>query len=712
MKRINQGMEAFLNWAENNIVMAAIRRGMVLTMPILLISAMSNAMINLPIGAYQKFLTEFAGGRMFDALNGISNATNGMITLVMIITISYSFGAEAGYKYKIIYTVCAVCSFVVYSTEYGEKPSFNSFSATWMFTGMCVTLISCGLLYLIYTLFAKQIQKMYAEGVDSYYQSAMSAILPVGVIIIIFLLLNLLVTGLGSDLNFQNINKLIFTSLFSHTGLGLGGVLLYVFLIHFLWFFGIHGDNVLFVVTYMYIIPTGNLNRLLAAAGQVPTEIFSNSFFNYFMLMGGTGATLCLVFAIFIVSRKANNKRLAKISVFPALFNINEPMLWGFPIILNPYMLVPFLAAPIAIVLFSALMMKLGIVPLAIYDGGWTLPVFFSGYKTTGSIMGALLQAVNLVIGTAIYIPFVKKYEERQTRTLKDSINQLSRKVMAGEESEVPVTLLSGNDRLSSVAGMLVEDLRHAMKNGEVQLYYQPQIRHDSTVLGAEALLRWNHPALEDYVYPPLVIELAKEAGYLDELGLHIIEEAVKALSIFSKKTKKPIKISVNISAAQLENPQFCDNVIGIMNRYDIGDSKLAIEITEQISLSASAVITNRIDRLHDMGIEFIMDDFGMGHSSIIYLKNNKFSYVKLDGSIVKDLMGNERIGNIIDSIKQLSQSLGFDIIAEYVEEQEQRDRLEELGCHIYQGWLYSKAINIGEFEMFLHEYGALKGDL
>lgn len=707
--RKRKALEAILNWMETNVVMQAFRRGLALTIPVLMVGCFASALLWLPIGPYNEFITTFFGGKIAQVLTWIVSSTNNILALVLIVCISYAYASEVDKKRIIMYPVCSLCSYLAFVHTSNSATDLGVFHITWLFTATVITLVSCGLLHFLFKKCGKLIQKLYAEGADSFYQLAVSAIIPVFLIVVLFALINMGVQMLGGQTNFQNIGTIVCDGIFKLVGNSMAGALLFVLLLNLFWFFGLHGGNILVPVTYAYFVPGMILNAELIAGGNAPTQMFTTSFFDHFVMLGGCGATLCLLFAIFIAAKKTNNRRIAKISIFPAILNINELVIWGFPVILNPIMLVPFVFAPVVIMLFTTLVMHLGLVPIAATNVVWTAPIIFSGVKATGSIAGGILQIINIVIGTAIYIPFVRISERRQTKIMKESISLLQNKVMEGEAAGAPVYLLECDGRLSSIAKMLIEDLHYAMKQHCVELHYQPQIRNDGTILGAEALLRWKHPVMDDYIYPPLIIQLAKEDGYLDYLGLWIIEDAAQTLEQLSTKTREPLKISVNISPCQLESATFCDDVLKILNKYDFGTGKLAIEITEQVSLSTSPIIAKRIDRLRAAGIQFIMDDFGMGHSSMMYLKNNDFAYVKLDGSMVKELLENNRISDIIISIKKLSESLNFEIIAEYVEMQEQRDKLEELGCNIYQGWLYSKAIKKDDFEDFLQEYNAIE---
>lgn len=708
MKKGNAVVETILNWTETNSILLAIRRGLALSIPVIMAGSFANGLLQFPLASYQKGLTTLFQGAVHNFLQAISAATNNILSLLLILTISYAYANETDKKRTILYPICSLSSYLAFVYSQPEPLASAIFNYSWMFTALITTIVSCVLLKFFFQKCKKIIQKLYSEGADSYYQTAISAIFPVLSTIMVFGAANLVFTIFIGNTNLLHMEKTLSNMFFSHVGNSLAGAVLFVIFNDIFWFFGMHGGNILSEVNVQFFSKGTFLNQDLAGAGLAPTEMFTNPFFNSFVMLGGCGATICLLLAVLFVSTKPNNQRLAKISVFPAILNINEPLVLGFPIIFNPIMLIPFLAAPLAMLFVSTLFMKLGLVPYAIYDVNWTTPIIFSGIKTTGSLTGGLLQILNIGIGTAIYIPFVRISESRQTLLLKKSIHDLKRKIIKGEEAGIPATLMDGSGHLSSVAAMLTDDLHYALKHGEVSLYYQPQLYKDGSILGAEALLRWKHPVLEEFVYPPLVIELAKEDNYLNRLTLYLVEDAAKTLSNLSAKSVNPLKISINISPSQLEDPVFCDNVLSIIDKYDFKKGKLAMEITEQISLSATPVVNKCMERLKSAGILFIMDDFGMGHSSMMYLKSNQFSYVKLDGGMIQDLLQNKRIQDIITSIKQLSESLDFEIIAEYVEHKEQQQVLEELGCNIYQGYLYSKAIQKEEFEIFLREHGEL----
>lgn len=182
---------------------------------------------------------------------------------------------------------------------------------------------------------------------------------------------------------------------------------------------------------------------------------------------------------------------------------------------------------------------------------------------------------------------------------------------------------------------MLASDLHYAARHGGIELYYQPQMKADGTPFGGEALLRWKHPSA-GFLYPPLVIALAREDHFLDELGLLLIEQACRDFKRLEEACPVPLDISVNITPDQLNRPDFTGEVQKRLRAYRIPKGRLGFEITEQVALSSSTAVHQRLLELREMGLQVIMDDFGMGHGSMAYLQNAEFSIVKLDGSLVR----------------------------------------------------------------------------
>lgn len=175
------------------------------------------------------------------------------------------------------------------------------------------------------------------------------------------------------------------------------------------------------------------------------------------------------------------------------------------------------------------------------------------------------------------------------------------------------------------------------------------------------------------------------------------------------KEIAAPLEISFNITPDRLSDDRFVDQLREQQAQLDFGPHHLGVEITEQVALSSTDEMDKRLQVLRDCGLALIMDDFGMGHSSMLYLQNQPFQMVKLDGKLVRSLMENDRSSSIIASIAELSATLDFELLAEFVETAEQRERLAALGCRLYQGYLYSPALPLDEFMAFAAKYTAVQ---
>ncbi|HCQ6083786.1 TPA: PTS sugar transporter subunit IIC/EAL domain-containing protein [Clostridioides difficile] len=687
---------------EDNKILYSIKQGMILAIPAIMTGSTALVILNLPIKAYQEYLSGLFNGEVTNILNFINDSTLGIISLIILLTISYSYGKIYGSKYTVLVPIVAMCSFLVFSHGNELNSYIEIFKTKWLFTSIIVSMTSSVLFVKLTESFVTSV-KFHTEGADADFNMVVSAIVPFIIVVFLFSIFRVVMISLIGSSNFQDIFYNLFSNVFNKMGTNLMSALLFIFLMHFMWFFGIHGSNVLDTVAKNLFENSMAININLVNNNQLPTEIFTKTFFDTMVLLGGCGSLLCLVIAIFLSEKCINVRKLAKIASIPALFNINEMLVFGIPIVFNYIMFVPFVITPIILTITSYVAMSTGIVPCTVSAVEWTSPIFLSGYMSTGSIRGSLLQVFNLCVGVMIYIPFIKMSQNRYTYMFKNNIENLTNLLKRYELTGEQPNLLNHNGKIGSISKMLASDLKFAMKRGEIELFYQPQVNYNGNVVGAEGLLRWKH-SIGGFIYPPLVIILAKEEGFLDELGEYIINKACIDLKKSEKLLRNPVKFSVNISPDQLDDPKLPEQIKNIISSNDINPNMLGIEITEQIALSGSQIIIERINAIHNLGIKLIMDDFGMGHSSLIYLQNNNFDIVKLDGSLVKEILTNKRSSEIIMTIVNLSKNLDFDIVVEYVENIDQRDKLYGLGCEIYQGYYYSKAIPFEEFVEYANQ--------
>lgn len=680
-----------------SVCIGAIKQGLMLAIPFLILGSFALLFKSFPIAIYQDALNSILGGRINTVLTIIYNSSLGSIALVLMITISLSYGKMINKDEAFFYPVTAIISYLVYCG--GLQKEIYIFQSEWVFTAMCITLLVCTLLKKGMQM-VSHFERLHTAGANYIFNKAIQSIFPIVVIILIFSISGETIRYLTGQTNIVNFGSYIFIYIFDMLGRGLIGTLLYVFFVHFLWFFGVHGTNALDMVAKQLFEPSIEINKALMNQGQLPTELFSKTFLDTFVFIGGCGAALCLVLALFIGAKKGNNKKLAKVASFTVFFNINELVIFGLPVIFNPIMLIPFVLTPMVLTIISSFAIQFGLVPYIIHSVEWTVPIGLSGYQATGSIAGSVLQVVNLIIGTMIYIPFVKYNEERQSKAFEQSIKAIESDMFDGENNGTIPLFLSERYKYHFQAKTLAMDLYNAMHLDQLELYYQAQMTYENHIYGVEALLRWQHPVI-GFISPPLMISLADQGGYLDELGLYIIEKACKDAMKIDKR-KIDINLSINISPRQLENKQFVDNTVEIINRYPLQHVQLVFEVTERVLLITNNTIINRILELRDHGIKLSMDDFGMGHSSMTYLQKNVFDEVKLDGTLVSQLQKNERTKEIVASITQMADRLHFNVVAEYVERKEQIAILKSIGCYIYQGYYFAKPQPLDEFLKFM----------
>lgn len=248
----------------------------------------------------------------------------------------------------------------------------------------------------------------------------------------------------------------------------------------------------------------------------------------------------------------------------------------------------------------------------------------------------------------------------------------------------------------------LEQDLYHALSQGEFFLVYQPQV-HISTrrVVGVEALLRWRHPEL-GIISPNTFIPIAEESGLLHDIGLWVIEQAVAQLRIWHDMGLKDLRVGANVSMSQLIHPDFSDRVLQIIQEADVPPENLELELTESIAMFPEALVHQHLPRLHEAGLRLAMDDFGMGHSSLSYLKHFSLDTVKLDKVISSDILQSDTSLAVVRSVQQLCDSIGLDTVVEYIEQPEQLPVLEELGCNVVQGYVFSPPLPEPECTSFL----------
>ncbi|WP_445682507.1 putative bifunctional diguanylate cyclase/phosphodiesterase [Radicibacter daui] len=251
----------------------------------------------------------------------------------------------------------------------------------------------------------------------------------------------------------------------------------------------------------------------------------------------------------------------------------------------------------------------------------------------------------------------------------------------------------------------LENDLRQAIARGQFYLHYQPQVDASGRITGAEALLRWQHPARGN-ISPLEFIPLAEETGLIVPIGNWVLREACAQLAAWAKAPEtEPLSLAVNVSASQFRQPDFVQQVKSILSLSGARPSRLKLELTESVLADDVEDIAARMQSLKDLGIRWSLDDFGTGYSSLASLKQFPLDQIKIDRSFVQDFLTDRHSKAIIDTIIQLSRDLGFSLLAEGVETEAQFVALNAAGCVAYQGYFFGRPGEIGALESLLESF-------
>lgn len=680
-----------------NLMVRCIRESLISIIPVLIIGAFALVGKSLPIQAYQNFITTFCGGVVASLLSCVYQTTFGILSVYMVFSLSGNYAKlKFTHGFKMGAQFCALACFLVF-VGFGNMDTFG-LSALGP-NGMFIAIV-CGIyatyLYDVVSRRAPFLHKLYNNGLDSHFRGILDAIVPTMVVVWIFAIINYVISDLASVNCVQEFFELILSHIFVADDNSFVVTLMFILVEHIFWFCGVHGANVLNTVKEDVFVAALQSNIDAVAAGQQATEIFTSTFIDSFVLMGGCGATWALIIALIVFGKRRNNKLLSKFAAVTTLFNVNEIMVFGFPIAFNTFFLVPFILIPVVLMIVSYGAMALGLVPLPCYTIEWTTPIFISGYLSTGSVAGVILQAVNLLIAVMIYRPFVIKHDEFMLKNLKERVSNLEDYLKECERDNIDVELLGNSAKYGSTAKILAEDLRMWMSGDGVNVLYQVQADNKGDIIGAEALLKWKHPVYGT-MYPPLYVKLAHETGCLMELETSVFKKVMEDYPKLNSWFKGDWHISVNVTGITIQTKTFEEFLTKLAKEYPDKVSNIIIEITEQTAFRVDEEFLNRINRIKKLGYSFAIDDFTMGNTSIKYLQSDIFSLLKLDGNISKDVLRNERSKEIVASIASLTKDMGIDVLAEFVETEEQRKMLCELGCTYYQGYLYGKAVPLNE---------------
>jgi diguanylate cyclase (GGDEF)-like protein len=265
--------------------------------------------------------------------------------------------------------------------------------------------------------------------------------------------------------------------------------------------------------------------------------------------------------------------------------------------------------------------------------------------------------------------------------------------------------------RLQAISRMEIEEhLRDAIKNHELELYYQP-IQHlmSNRIVGFEALIRWNHPTY-GMLYPAEFLAVAEETGLSLPIGQWSLTEACKQVKKWQREcdTINDIYISINVSARQFAHPDLISEISKVLHHTNVDPKNIRLEITETTLIEYTTAVEQKFKQLRELGVDLAIDDFGTGYSSLSYLKNIPAQCLKIDQSFIRELGQHKRASDLVKAMIELATDLNLEVIAEGIESPEQLEALKRLSCTYGQGFLLSLPLNTDSVEQLLREHSYL----
>lgn len=248
---------------------------------------------------------------------------------------------------------------------------------------------------------------------------------------------------------------------------------------------------------------------------------------------------------------------------------------------------------------------------------------------------------------------------------------------------------------------VLENDLRRAIQDQQLHLVLQSQIRHGEELVGAEALLRWQHPD-KGFISPAEFIPIAEQSDLIVEIGDWVLDHACGILALWQTlPSLQQATLSINVSERQMRQHDFVEKVLHAIERHQIRAEQLKLEITEGAVMQNLTDCAEKMERLRKYGIRFSMDDFGTGYSSLSNIRALPLSQLKIDRSFIQDMLEDESNLKLTQTIITMGWVLGLDIIAEGVEEKDQQHALRDIGCTQIQGYLFSKPLLPADFQHY-----------
>ena len=592
-----------------SMIAGTIKRSLAIVIPILFIGSFTVLLNGFPVQAYQDFLDSFLGGALRNIILTIQNATVGILAIYITIALNFSYmkQIETGQRLVVRFGSLLGCltGFFILVGFFSGEPNFSLLSGQGVFSAMVAGLAGSALFYRFEKLFVRK-KMLLVDGADSGFNAALQMILPFFCVTLCFAIANYLIMVCFHVQSVQHLFMKAMDMIFLKMQRSYSSGLLFTTLISGMWWFGIHGNNVLDQVA----------EEMFTAI--IPGEIVSKSFIDTFVNMGGTGCTIGLLLAMLVFGKRSSTKKLFGMALVPGVFNIGELVVFGFPVIYNPMMAVPFILAPVLTYTNAYLLTMAGFVPPVTNEVVWTTPALMSGYLATGSARGLVVQLLNILISAACYAPFVIRSEKRSLQEFSsDEMKKLVDLCRNSEETGEEVVLIESEGIVGKFAKHLAVDLEVSLtrfspdrKNDAAEnplsVDYLEQYDDQGNCTGAKAFPEWGHKRYGT-VYQPLVLRIAKESGNLYELETNVLERAIRDSEDFRKQYGAEFQMSVKVSAPTLCDKRFVPFLQKAADEYRLKAGNICIELAEKPGSIEREEIQELTETIRVFGYTFYM---------------------------------------------------------------------------------------------------------
>ncbi|HDY7633424.1 TPA: PTS sugar transporter subunit IIC/EAL domain-containing protein [Vibrio vulnificus] len=653
----------------------AIREGMIWLIPCLMLSAFA---------LFFASMGEFVGGGRsgwINALYDVHNAIASFFPYLMTATISYVLAMQ----WKLARPPMALLSIIFLLIVGHVVPADDTLKMFHIVIAIVTPLYAIPIL--AHLLHVPQLRVTNSDSGGKLVKESLNLVLPALLTAFIVVVINYLIFSMisfGDGLKLVQLDYANEPYEFGITFAAMNSLL---------WFLGVHGYYALLPLVEL-LQQASSLNYSTFVAGGEGHYAMNLSMMGTFVFIGGSGATLSLVVAMLLFAKQKSLKLIAIASIPIGLINVNEILLFGLPIILNPRMFLPFFLTPAVHVVTTLLAIEVGVINVPSASVPFNAPIIINAWlATSGDWGGVLLQLFNIAVGVVIYYPSVRNlnrlYSNREIKIDFLDTVYVRRREEADTLKDDPIA--TANDRARR-AQEVEQRLEH-IGSKEFCLEYQPQVSHQTgRVVGCEALIRAIEPD-GTLVYPGTFLPWLEEAGLMKDVDLWVLKTVAKDIQEWNR-IGLYVPVSINLTPAFLADQECMDKLEYILAPVA---SQVHIEITEETLLVDEQVLARSFNLLHQLGVAVYIDDFGTGFSSLSYLNRFEVDAIKVDRSFVLAL-DNEKGKKVFMSLLSVAEQLGLEVVIEGVESQQQLNHIPAKEHISIQGWYYSRSLQHNSF--------------